>query len=97
MSEHGYGWEDLRRRPLAELAIGDTWVVPGEFAAWRESDDGHVRGTFGYEGPRGTAWTLTARDGDRVTARSHDGREVTDTVQPGEQISVLAVVPGATS
>lgn len=86
---HGYGWDVLRRTPSSELAVGDVWVSPGLGAVYRESADGRVRG-HGWAPPEGTAWTVTTRDGDRVTARSHDGRELTDTVRA--DVGVLLVV-----
>lgn len=88
---HGYGWGDLRERPARDLAVGDTFVQPAAFAAYAVSRDGQVRGVIGYEGPRGVAWTVTARDGDVTTCRSHDGREETAEIPEGAR--VLKVVP----
>lgn len=88
---HGYGWEDLRQRPARDLAVGDVFVSPAAFSAYGVAADGRVFAMIGYEGPRGTAWTVTARDGNVTTCRSHDGREETQEIP--ERARVLAVTP----
>lgn len=89
---HGYGWEDLRERPARDLAVGDVIVNPAAFAAYGvDRSSGRVFGMFGAGGPRGRAWTVTARDGDRITARSHDGREETQEIP--EDARLLVVTP----
>ncbi|MGW2213279.1 hypothetical protein [Streptomyces sp. NPDC001781] len=88
---HGYGWDDLRDRPATELTVGDTFVSGlGAFTTYWVDKGGRVRG-HGYEPPRGTAWTVVARDGDRITARGHDGREAAEAFRAGQR--VLKVVP----
>lgn len=87
-TDHGYGWKDLRKRPAGELAVGDTWVNPGLGATYYESRDGRVWGT-GWAGPEGIAWTVTARDGDLVTARSHDGRELAQEIPADARMLVV--------
>ncbi|MER7487935.1 hypothetical protein ABTY20_18910 [Streptomyces sp. NPDC126497] len=90
--DHGYGWDDLRERPARDLAVGDTFVSPAAFSAYGvDGTTGRVFCMFGWEGPRGTAWTVTARDGGLVTARSHDGIEVTQELS--ERARVLVVAP----
>lgn len=90
--DHGYGWDDLRERSARELAVGDTFVSPASFSAYGvDGATGRVFSMFGWEGPRGTAWTVTARDGDATTCRSHDGIEVTQ--QLPERAKVLVVTP----
>jgi hypothetical protein len=79
MNGHGYTWEDVRQRVAADLKVGDTWVIPSTGTAYFTAPDGRVRGA-GLAHPMpldGVAWTATARKGDMVTARSHDGREAT--------------------
>lgn len=86
---HGYGWEDLRERPARDLAVGDVWVSPAAFSAYTAGPDGRVAGAFGWEGPRGTAWTLTARNDDVATCRSHDGREEKAPIPAGARVLVV--------
>lgn len=88
--DHGYGWDDLRERPARELAVGDVFISPVAFAAYTTGRDGRVAGVIGCGGPRGTAWTVVARDGDVTTCRSHDGREQTQEIP--ERARVLKVV-----
>lgn len=89
---HGYGWEDLRQRPARELAVGDVFVssLPA-FTTYGVTATGRVFSMFGCEPPGGVAWTVTARDGDRITARGHDGREETQEIP--ERARVLVVTP----
>lgn len=90
--DHGYGWDDLRERPARDLAVGDTFVSPAAFSAYGvDGATGRVFCMFGWEGPRGTAWTVTARDGDVTTCRGHDGREQTEMIP--ERARVLVVTP----
>lgn len=92
---HGYGWDDLRDRAARDLAVGDVFVSGlGAFAAYAVSQDGRVRPLMGCEPPAGTAWTVTARDGDRITARSHHGHEETAKEIPAGQY-VLVVTEEA--
>lgn len=86
---HGYGWDDVRERPARDLAVGDVWVSPAAFAAYGVSRDGRVAGAFGWSGPRGTAWTVTAREGDVTTCRSHDGREETAAIPEGARVLLV--------
>jgi hypothetical protein len=89
---HGFDWADLRDRPASELAVGDTFVSGlGAFASYTVSRDGRVRPLMGCEPPGGTAWTVTAKEGDRVTARSHHGHEESADTPP--RARVLLVVP----
>ena len=90
--DHGYGWDDLRERPARDLVVGDTFVSPAAFSAYGvDGTTGRVFSMIGWEGPRGTAWTVTARDGDVTTCRSHDGRE--QTAEIPERARVLVVTP----
>lgn len=72
---HGYTWGDVRQRPADDLSVGDTWVNPGTGAAYFTDKDGRVRGAgIVHETPMGgTAWTVEAREGKRITARSQTG------------------------
>jgi hypothetical protein len=86
---HGYTWADLRERPADELGVGDTWVNPDAFTVYRVDKDGNVYP--GLSPLDGYAWTITARDGNTVTARRHDRRQAeTATIPEGQR--VLAVV-----
>lgn len=89
---HGYDWSDLRDRPATELAVGDTFVSGlGAFTTYASSRDGRVRSLMGCEPPGGTAWTVTAREGDVTTCRGHDGRVETQEIP--EHAHALLVVP----
>ncbi len=91
-SDHGFVWNDLWQTPASALTVGDTFVKPGMGAAYWTHPNGSVSG----EGVlslqvAGIAWTVVARDGDRLTIRDHDG--VTEqTVNLGNS-PVLAVLP----
>ena len=88
---HGYGWDDLRDRPASELVVGDTFVSGlGAFASYTVARDGRVRPLMGCGKPGGTAWTVTAKDGTDLTARSHHGYE--ETGEFTESTRVLKVV-----
>jgi hypothetical protein len=89
---HGYGWDDLRDRPAMELAVGDIFITGlGAFTAYAVGRDGRVRPLMGCEPPGGTAWTVTARYGDTIRARGHDGRIAQQNIPDRQR--VLAVVP----
>ncbi|MEU8199508.1 hypothetical protein AB0C10_37565 [Microbispora amethystogenes] len=67
-------WDKVRHVPASALQVGDTWVVPEAFTSfWAAPDDGVWR--YPWQPPTGTAWTLLAREGNRVTARRDDGLE----------------------
>lgn len=85
---HGYTWSDVRKRPAEDLAVGDTWVNPGAFTVYRTDKDGNVYP--GLSPLDGYAWTITARDGDAITARRHD-RSRAETAKIPEGQCVLAV------
>lgn len=88
--DHGYGWDDLRERPARDLAVGDTFVSPAAFSAYGvDGATGRVFCMFGWEGPRGTAWTVVARDGNVTTCRGHDGREETAEIPEGARVLVV--------
>lgn len=88
--DHGYGWDDLRERPARDLAVGDVFVNPAAFSAYGvDGATGRVFCMFGWEGPRGTAWTVTARDGDVTTCRSHDGRVQSQEIPEGARVLVV--------
>jgi hypothetical protein len=92
---HGYDWSDLRDRPARDLAVGDVFVSGlGAFTAYTVGRDGQVRPLMGCEPPGGTAWTVTARDGDVITCRGHDGRVETQEIP--ERAHVLMVEPKGT-
>jgi len=63
-------------------------ITPGPGTAFVASCDGRVCGwtpalvTVPLDG---TAWTVLARHGDELTARSHDGRESTQLVPAGNE------------
>lgn len=89
---HGYDWADLRERPARGLAVGDIFVssLPA-FTSYFTGRDGRVRPAMGCEPPGGTAWTVTARDGNVTTCRGHDGRTESQEIPDGAR--VLLVVP----
>jgi hypothetical protein len=92
---HGYDWSDLRDRPARDLAVGDTFVSGlGAFTAYMTSRDGRVRPLMGCEPPGGTAWTVTARDGNVTTCQGHDGRVESQEIP--EHAHVLMVEPKGT-
>jgi hypothetical protein len=47
--------------------------------------DGTVRGV-GWQDLDGILWAVTARTGEMITVRSHDGREATELIRQGAQI-----------
>lgn len=73
--DHPYTWGDARERPADELTVGDTWINPGTGAAYFTDGDGRVHGAgIVHEIPMGgIAWTVEAREGKRITARSQTG------------------------
>lgn len=91
-TEHPYTWGDVRERPADGLTVGDTWVNPGTGAAYFTDEDGRVHGAgLVHEMPmNGIAWTVTAREGKRITARSQTGATLAGEIPPGQRI--LAVV-----
>ena len=74
-----YTWQQLIERQAADLRIGDVFIVPDPGTAWHTRPDGSVRsaGTWALS-PGGSVWTVCGRD-NGVSARSHDGREATET------------------
>lgn len=89
--DHPYTWGDVRQRPADELAVGDTWVNPGTGAAYFAGEDGRVRGAgLVHEMPMdGIAWTVTAREGKRITARSQTGATLTGEFPAGHRVLVV--------
>lgn len=90
---HGYGWNDLAQHPAEGLHEGDVFVQPEAFATYWTRSDGSVSG--GWDGPQGTAWTVTACDGDRMEARGHDGRVQETTSLSGTVLRVLSKLSSA--
>lgn len=88
MSEHGYRWDQVRSHPATEIAPGTVWVNPGPGTAYRTAPDGTVAG-HGWLPLDGTAWTATEVDGDKVTARSHDGRTDTGRIPAGRHVLIV--------
>lgn len=83
-------WNQVCRRPAADLAVGDTWIVPEPFTVYWAAPDGRVCG-HSWHPLTGTAWTVLARDGDVLTSRSGDGLDATARVPARAQ--VLRVEP----
>lgn len=90
-TEHPYAWGDVRQRSADELAVGDTWVVPGTGTAYFADKDGRVRGAgIAHELPMdGIAWTVTERDGKRITARSQTGATLSGEFPVGHRVLVV--------
>lgn len=90
-TDHPYTWGDVRQRPADELAVGDTWVNPGTGAAYFAGEDGRVHGAgLVHEMPMdGIAWTVTAREGKRITARSQTGATLTGEFLAGHRVLVI--------
>ena len=84
-------WTAVRERPAEALAVGDSWINPGAGTAYSVRADGTVRGVgIAWAPPlRGTVWTLTARDGNRIEARNHLGAEQSGIVRPGQTVLVV--------
>jgi hypothetical protein len=92
-TDHPYTWNDVRLRPADGLAVGDTWINPGTGAAYFADKSGRVHGAgIAHEMPMGgIAWTVTAREGKRITARSQTGATLAGEFPDGQR--VLTVVP----
>ena len=74
-----YTWQQLIERQAADLRIGDVFVVPTPGTAWYARADGSVRGVGTWAlSPSGSVWTVCGRV-NGISARSHDGREATET------------------
>lgn len=78
MNQPRITWSQLRRRPAAQLAVGDVWIVLKPFTTYHLANDGITVCGAGWEEPEGTVWTLISVDGGKVTARSRDGVELVD-------------------
>jgi hypothetical protein len=94
VTDHGYTWDQLREVPFADIHPRDTWVLAGLGRAWTAGHDGRLAGwTHGWHMPQpaGPAWTCIARDGDTITARSHEGVETTIRIPTGRDVQVLRV------
>jgi hypothetical protein len=92
-TDHPYTWNDVRLRSADGLAVGDTWINPGTGAAYFADKNGRVHGAgIAHEMPMGgIAWTVTAREGKRITARSQTGATLAGEFPNGQR--VLTVVP----
>lgn len=66
-------WRDLLKLPIGDLAVGDVMVKLDAFEAYRDHSDGRLSGALSMT-PRGSAWTITACDGDEYTVVRHDGQ-----------------------
>lgn len=81
---HGITWDQVKETQVSELSVGDRWVNPGMGTAWHCRPDGTVDGyRMGWNQMPldGVAWTLTARDGDTITATNHLGDTSTKTIK----------------
>jgi hypothetical protein len=90
---HGYTWQDVKDRPASELTVGSVFVNPSVGTAYRSAPDGTAQGAGPLPFLDGEAWTVTAVEGRRITARSHTGRELSG--EYGDNTKVLLVVPKA--
>ncbi|WP_030248191.1 hypothetical protein [Streptomyces sp. NRRL S-455] len=90
-TDHPYTWDDVRSRPADDLAVGDTWVNPGTGAAYLVGKDGRVSGAgIAHAMPmEGVAWTVTARKGKRITARSQTGATLTGEFPAGHRVLIV--------
>lgn len=90
-TENPYTWADVRQRPADDLAVGDTWVNPGTGAAYFADKDGRVHGAgIAHEMPMGgIAWTVEAREGKRITARSQTGATLAGEFPAGHFVLVV--------
>jgi hypothetical protein len=92
-TDHPYTWSDVRLRSADGLAVGDTWINPDTGTAYFADKNGLVHGAgIAHEMPMGgIAWTVTAREGKRITARSQTGATLAGEFPNGQR--VLTVVP----
>lgn len=90
-TDHPYTWGDVRERPADGLAVGDTWINPGTGAAYFTGKDGRVHGAgIAHEMPMdGIAWTVEAREGKRITARSQAGATLAGEFPAGHRVLVV--------
>jgi hypothetical protein len=94
VTDHGFGWEQLREVPMLDLAPGDTWVQPAIGSTWSAGPDGRLAGwdhSWHTRPPRGRALTVLSRDGDVITIRTHEGEQKTVTIPRDRQADVLLV------
>ncbi|MFJ4902942.1 hypothetical protein [Streptomyces sp. NPDC088727] len=85
---HGYTWADAREIMARDLKPGDVFVKPGTGNAYGVRRDGTMRGVgIAWETPMdGEAWTVTGRQGNTTTNRSHTGRELTEEIPKSARV-----------
>jgi hypothetical protein len=89
-TSHGYSWQDLREVNFGSLDVGRVVFKPSAGQMYASRVDGSVEGLYGGFLMMGTAWTITAREGQRVTLVRHDG-QARQTVSVPDAFVVLAV------
>lgn len=85
----GYRWEDLRDTTAGDLQPGDVVFSLDAFQVVHVYKGGRVTGggMLGMLTPRGTARTVVARDGNRITFRNHpDGHEWAAEIKPDHPV-----------
>jgi hypothetical protein len=85
-----YTWEQLREVPADSLDIGDTYVIPIAGTVCRVAKDGTVHGyAIGHSEPLlqiDAVFTITARCGNTLTGRRHDGAILTGDIPAGATV-----------
>lgn len=74
LTSHGYNWPDLREVGIGTQGVGGVLFSPDAGEAYSTAKDGRVQGLWMAYELRGTAWKITARDGDTYTVVRHDGK-----------------------
>ncbi|HEX8108482.1 MAG TPA: hypothetical protein VF516_12200, partial [Kofleriaceae bacterium] len=85
-----YEWSNVRQIPASSLEVGDEFIKPTTGSAFTSHGDGEVQG-HGFQPLEGTKFTVTAREGNTITARDESGRELTQTIPGDRQPNVLRV------
>ncbi|MGA5183018.1 hypothetical protein [Streptomyces pseudogriseolus] len=92
---HGYTWADVRDTPVAELSLGDVFLMPAPGLHYLVDPDRTVRGGGLWEQPLEAAvYRVTARTDTHITQVDHDGHTHIAAVPTG-RAHVLRVTPEA--
>lgn len=85
-----YEWSSVREAPASSLEVGDQFIKPTTGSAFTSRGDGEVEG-HGFQPLEGVKFTVTAREGNTITARDDSGRELTQTIPGDRKVNVLRI------
>lgn len=78
-------WDDVRNVSAHTLAVGEMFIQPNTGTAYFTDAEGRCAGV-GWMPLDGVEWTVTVREGDAITCRAADGREITTTVKASARV-----------